>query len=150
MTEVRKDPANVILHIPARTRRSFWFAECLFTILVTGEEAGGSYTTMELLIPPGKGPRMHWHEAEEEQFYVLEGNLTYWIGEHVFQVSAGDFIHIPRQTPHRFTGGEQPSRLLATFSPAGPEHAFLEAGTWLRPEEADPWLSSDAHLSPAQ
>ena len=61
------NPSNVILHVPARTRQSLWFAECLFTILVTGEESGGSYTTMELLIPPGKGPNLHQHEAEEEQ-----------------------------------------------------------------------------------
>ncbi len=88
---------------------------------------------------------MHWHEAEEEQFYVLEGKLTYWIGDHIFQVSAGDFIHIPRQTPHRFTGGASPHgcwrrfhRLLARKAPL-----LWRRERGLRPEEADPWLSSE-------
>lgn len=147
MNEGRADRSNVILHVQARTRRSFWFADCLFTILVTGEESGGSYTTMELLIPPGKGPNLHQHETEEEQFYVLSGELTYRVGPHTFEVASGDLIHIPRQTPHCFTNGRQPSRLLATFSPAGPEHWFMEAGTWLNAQEADPWLSSNADLS---
>ena len=118
MLEVREDPSNVILHIPARTRRSFWFAGGLFTVLVTGEESGGSYTTMELFVPPGVGPELHQHDAEEEQFYVLSGQLTYQVGPHTFDVKTGDFIHIPRQTPHGFTNGPHPSRLLARFSPA--------------------------------
>jgi quercetin dioxygenase-like cupin family protein len=146
MSDERAVPSNVILHIPARTQRSFWFADCLFTILVTGKESGGSYTTMELLIPPGKGPRLHLHDAEDEQFYVLEGTLTYWVGDHTFHVASGDFIHIPRQTPHRFTNGARPSRLLATFSPAGPEQVFMDQGTWLSPDEADPWLSRAATI----
>lgn len=134
-------PTNAIMHVPTRSRRSFWFAECLFTVLVTGEESGGSYTTMELLIPPGKGPGLHFHPAEEEQFYVLEGRLTYWIGEHTFHVSAGDFLHIPRQTPHGFTNSDQPAKLLATFGPAGPEQQFMAHGVWLQDSEADPWIT---------
>ena len=50
MLKEREDPSNVILHLPARTKRSFWFAGDLFTVLVTGEESGGSYTTMELFV----------------------------------------------------------------------------------------------------
>ncbi|UBV44808.1 cupin domain-containing protein (plasmid) [Deinococcus taeanensis] len=110
--------------------------------MVTGQESGGSYTTMELFIPPGKGPNLHQHTAEDEQFYVLSGELTFQVGAQTFSVAAGDFIHIPRQTLHRFENGQQPARLLATFSPAGPEHSFMAAGTWLSAQDADPWLSS--------
>ncbi|TSA81708.1 cupin domain-containing protein [Deinococcus detaillensis] len=141
MLKGREDPSNVILHIPARTRRSFRFAGDLFTVLVTGEESGGSYTTMEVLVSPGGGPGLHQHEAEEEQFYVLSGQLTYQVGPRTFEVKAGDFVHIPRQTPHSITNGPQPARLLATFSPAGPERSFMEAGVWLSPDESDPWTS---------
>ena len=71
MQEEWNDPSNVILHVSARTRRAFWFADGLFTILVTGEESGGSYTPMEILVLPGTGPDLHVHEAEDEQFYGL-------------------------------------------------------------------------------
>lgn len=139
MLEGQNVSSNVILHIPARTRRSFWFAGGLFTVLVTGEESGGSSTTMELFIPPGVGPELNQHEVEEEQLYVLSGQLTSQVGPQNFDVRADDFIHIPRQTLHSFINGPRPSRLLATFSPAGPEHAFMEEGTWIRPNESDPW-----------
>ncbi len=131
---------NKIVHVPARTTQGYWFADCLFTFLVSGEESGGSYTTMELLIPPGKGAGLHVHDNEEEQFYVLEGKLTYWVGDQTFHVATGDFVHIPRGTMHGFTNGERPAKLLATFSPAGPERFFKQAGELIKDQSDDPWL----------
>jgi hypothetical protein len=59
---------------------------------------------------------------------VLEGQLTYRVGDQTYQANAGDFIHIPRGTVHSFKNGPKPSRLLATFSPAGIEGFFREVG----------------------
>lgn len=139
-TDTHDVQANKIVYVPARTTQGYWYAECLFTFLVGGEESGGQYTTMELLIPPGKGPGLHVHDNEEEQFYVLQGTLTYRVGDQTFQLSTGDFVHIPRGTPHGFTNGETPAKLLATFSPAGLEKAFQEMGERVEDQTHDPWL----------
>jgi ureidoacrylate peracid hydrolase len=48
--------------------------------LVSSVDAGGSYTTMEITVPPGEGANPHSHSAEEEQFYVLEGDLNFEVG----------------------------------------------------------------------
>ncbi len=133
---------NKIVHVPARTTEGYWFADCLFNFLISGEESGGSYTTMELLIPPGKGPGLHVHDNEEEQFYVLEGELTYSVGDQTFHLATGDFVHIPRGTMHGFTNGARPAKLLATFSPAGPEKFFKEMGEPVDDHMPDPWVQA--------
>ena len=120
--------ANKFQFIPADTGEAYWVMGGLFTYLVTGAESGGSYFTLIVDVGPEAGPPPHIHHLEEEQFYVLDGELTYSVGHQTFDVSTGDFIHIPRGIVHSFKNGSRPSRLLATFSPAGIEGFFREAG----------------------
>jgi quercetin dioxygenase-like cupin family protein len=120
--------ANKFMFVPADTGEAYWVMGTLFTFLVTAAESGGSYFTLIVDVGPEQGPPPHIHHLEEEQFYVLEGQLTYFIGDQTFQVNTGDFIHIPRGTVHSFKNGPKPSRLLATFAPAGIEGFFREVG----------------------
>jgi oxalate decarboxylase/phosphoglucose isomerase-like protein (cupin superfamily) len=60
------------------------------------------------------------------------------VGEQTFQVRAGDFVHIPRETVHSFRNGPAPSRILATFSPAGIEGFFREIGEPVKDRFAPP------------
>lgn len=112
----------------------------LFTYLVTGEESGRSYFTVEINVGPGNGPPPHIHHCEEEQFYVLEGELTFRVGEQTRRASPGDFVHIPRETVHSFKNGSTPAKLLATFSPAGIEQFFTEASEPVEDRSAPPPL----------
>ena len=120
--------SNRVVVLPTQTGEARWVMGALFTYLVTGVESGGSYFTLIVDVGPEQGPPPHIHHREEEQFYVLDGQLTYSIGDQTFQVSTGDFIHIPRGTVHSFRNGPRPSRLLATFAPAGIEGFFREVG----------------------
>jgi quercetin dioxygenase-like cupin family protein len=120
--------SNEFVYLPANTGEAYWVMGDLFTFLVAGAESGGSYFTLIADVAPYGGPPPHVHHLEEERFYVLEGELTFSVGDRTFQVRAGDFIHIPRETVHSFKNGPAHSRILATFSPAGIEGFFREAG----------------------
>jgi quercetin dioxygenase-like cupin family protein len=120
--------SNQVRHVPANAGESYWVMGTKFTYLATGAESGGSYFTLVVDVGPEAGPPPHIHHLEEEQFYILGGQLTFWVGDQTFQANAGDFIHIPRETVHWFKNGPAPSRLLATFSPAGIEGFFREVG----------------------
>ncbi len=130
--------SNEIVYRPAGTGQAYWVMGDLFTYLVTGAESGGSYFTLEVAVSPGGGPPPHVHHLEEEQFYVLEGELTFQVGGQSFRLSGGDFVHIPRDTVHAFKNGPAPARLLATFSPAGIEGFFQAAGEAVADRSAPP------------
>lgn len=56
-------------HILVRTRGpAYWTVGCMFRFLVSSVDASGSYTTMEITVPPGEGANPHSHSADEEQF----------------------------------------------------------------------------------
>lgn len=139
IAEVEGNMPHQIVYVPARTTRAYKVFGDLFTFLVTGEETDGRYATLEVLVAPGNGPGPHVHEAAEETFYVLAGHLTFSVGDETFQVASGDFVHIPRGMVHAFKNGNTPAKLLATFTPAGPEKEFQAVGEPVADQFADPW-----------
>jgi quercetin dioxygenase-like cupin family protein len=95
------------------------------TFKARGEQTNGTLTVIENVIPPGQGPPLHVHAAEEEAWYVLEGRLRFQIGEEISHAPAGTFVFAPRGTPHSFRNiGEGPARILVIFTPSGMERFF--------------------------
>jgi quercetin dioxygenase-like cupin family protein len=106
----------------------------VYRFLATGEDTNGRYALWEALVSPGGGPPPHVHSREEEGFYVLEGEITFFIGEQRLVASAGMFANMPVGTPHSFkneTG--KPARMLISVAPAGLEQMFFEVGVPVPP-----------------
>src|SRR5947209_8800316 len=101
----------------------------VYRFLVTGDNTHGTYALCEAIVPPGGGPPPHVHSREEEGFYVLEGEITFTIGEERLVASAGMFANMPVGTPHSFKNeGRRPARMLISVAPAGLEKMFFEVG----------------------
>lgn len=101
----------------------------VYRILASGNETGGSYCLMEATVFAGGGPPPHIHSREEEGFYVLEGAVTFYVGEERMVGMPGDSFHIPRGTVHRFKNEtDRPARMLVWVTPSGIEEMFLRVG----------------------
>src|SRR5581483_12477638 len=74
----------------------------VYRFLATGEDTNGKYALGEAIVPPGGGPPPHVHSREEEGFYVLEGEITFQIGDRRLVATAGMFANMPVGTPHSF------------------------------------------------
>jgi mannose-6-phosphate isomerase-like protein (cupin superfamily) len=46
------------------------------------------------------GAPWHMHSREDEYFYVLEGEITVWCGDEVFEAGPRSFVFLPRGVPH--------------------------------------------------
>ncbi|NWF79163.1 MAG: quercetin 2,3-dioxygenase [Chloroflexi bacterium] len=108
--------------------RSRWYSGYLLTMLVTGEETGRRFSLVEEVGRKGLSadPPMHLHTREDESFYVLAGEVTFFVGNEVIQATAGSFVFLPRGVPHRFALASDHVRMLNLCSPAGFE-GFFEA-----------------------
>jgi quercetin dioxygenase-like cupin family protein len=109
-------------------------------VKVRDEDTAGAYSMYDNTIPPGSpGPRPHVHRHHEEAFYVLEGELTVWVGPRTITASAGSFVVVPRGVLHQPSNpGTQPTRFLLIFSPAGMDRFFEEAAEGRMPLAAVP------------
>jgi quercetin dioxygenase-like cupin family protein len=102
-----------------------WWADGLATIKATGKETGDLYSIVEVLEPQGAQAPLHLHRKEDEAFYILEGEMTFRIGEETIKARPGSFVFGPRDVPHTYTVDSGPARLLFLLSPAGFE-GFIE------------------------
>jgi quercetin dioxygenase-like cupin family protein len=104
----------------------------VYRFLATGEDTNGKYALWEAVVPPGGGPPPHVHSREEEGFYVLEGEITLFVGDQRLVASAGMFANMPVGTTHSFKNESgRPAKMLISVAPAGPEKMFFEVGVVL-------------------
>jgi quercetin dioxygenase-like cupin family protein len=103
-----------------------WFLGALATIKSSGETTGGRVAVTENWAPRGHGSPLHVHHNEDEWFYVLAGELTFWVDGQVITATEGSFVYGPRDVPHTFTVSSDEARFLLVIEPAGFEN-FLRA-----------------------
>ena len=101
----------------------------LYRFLATGEETDGKYATFGAIVPPGSGPPPHIHSREEESFLVLEGEMTFQLGDERIVAGEGTFLNMPVGSLHCFKNeSNKTARLLISLAPAGLEQMFFEVG----------------------
>lgn len=114
---------------PAQGHRVKHPAGADLCIKVFAHETHGVYSLMETVLPPGGVIPLHIHAAEDENNYIVEGELLMTIGEDIFHAKAGSFVVSPRGVTHVFRNlGDEPCRFLTTFVPGGAEGFFKEIG----------------------
>ena len=130
------DPGLVHLGVGAGT----------YTILLSGEQTGGRYTLIDMLVPMG-GPPPHRHDFEE-LFYMLEGELDVTFRDETHRVGPGQSVNIPANAPHVFkVASATPARFLCFCLPAGQEECFKLAGEVLPARTTPPTVPSPERMA---
>jgi len=106
-----------------------WFAGAL----MVEKASGGPFDVLDQTVPPGYAPPRHVHHAEDEAWYVLAGEVTFWCGDATLQAGPGGFVFLPRGVEHCFKVGSEGARLLTFALPSGFAEFVRAAG---RPAEA--------------
>jgi len=95
-----------------------WFIGALGTIKAAAETTSGQVAVLEFRWPEGGGSPLHVHRHEDEWFYVIEGELTFWVGGKVIVAPAGSFVYGPRDIAHTFVVTSTEARFLMVTEPA--------------------------------
>ena len=111
-------------------------------IKVSGKDNNGSYFAFEHKNMSKGGPPRHFHYAQDEWFYAMDGNFAFEVGDEKFTLQPGDSLFAPRMVPHVWAYiGDEPGTLLLAVQPAGSlEEFFLKSCSMTQPptaEEAD-------------
>jgi mannose-6-phosphate isomerase-like protein (cupin superfamily) len=66
------------------------------------------------------GPPIHAHAAEDDSFYILEGELTFTVEDEVVVAGPGTFVLVPPGLQHTFRNdGDTVVRMVNIHAPAG-------------------------------
>jgi len=106
---------------------ALWVLGGLYEIKVSAAETDGALTVMQMTMAEGFGPPPHTHPGAEV-VYVLEGTLTYHIGDEAVEGTPGSVFHLAAGTKEWFEPTSTPCKVLATYFPGGIEDFFREVG----------------------
>jgi quercetin dioxygenase-like cupin family protein len=120
MTEQTTQPLQPVVVRKDEGEARWWFGS-LAEIKATAAETGGQMTIVEVTEHPGTEAPLHVHHRDDEAFWILEGDVTFEVGDQTIEASAGDYVFGPRDIPHRFTVGDRGCRMLFILVPGGIE-----------------------------
>jgi quercetin dioxygenase-like cupin family protein len=103
-----------------------WVIDELDTIKATAAQTGGLFGLKESKAPRGAAPPLHVHEREDEACYVLEGDVTFFVGDDAIRASAGAWAYLPRGIPHTMRIDSSEARTLWLVVPGGFEAFFAD------------------------
>ena len=107
---------------------AFWNLGMLQTIKIGRDDTNGQFGMLEIVVPAGIGSPWHVHPEEDEWFYVLDGQLTFYVGDARVDLTAGGFAFGPKGVPHTFIGVAPETRALVGFAPMQFEGFMREVG----------------------
>jgi len=131
MSDVPASPEGVIVLGP-REGRSYACGPMQAVFKADGDETGSRYSVSEWWVEPnrvGVGP--HKHDANEELFYVVEGTMTFRVGEDDVDAAAGTFLRVPAGVMHGFENRTATrAGVLNVFIPGGFEAQMPSIVSW--------------------
>lgn len=98
-----------------------------YDILLDARSGSASIGAFVGLDAPGAGPPRHIHHDADESFYILSGEVEFWVAGKTIFAQAGEMLTVPRGTEHCFRIiGDAPARMLTIMTPGGFESFFVD------------------------
>ena len=112
-------------------------------VKLTGKDTGGQLTTIIQHLAPGLEVPAHKHTNEDEHFYLIEGEVTFEVGNEKHSLKGGDMIFLPKHIPHSLkVTGDIPAKVYLNIVPSGLEEMFAELDK-LPANEIDPAMVAE-------
>lgn len=109
-------PGGAYLHRPGESELR-WAGETQTHSLATGDKISGAFCLVDEQAKKGETVPLHRHPDDMESFYVIEGEMTLYVGDQPFRATPGAFAHIPAGTVHGFRVESERARYLILTTP---------------------------------
>jgi quercetin dioxygenase-like cupin family protein len=111
--------AQGIVVLPGQGQVSSTSPGRAFALKLLGGATGDSIMLFEETVPPGTKSTFHLHHDSDEVAYVLNGEVTFKIGDAVTVGGPGSCTFMPRGVPHAWKStGAETGRVLFLYTPA--------------------------------
>jgi quercetin dioxygenase-like cupin family protein len=95
-----------------------WLGDTSTYFLAMGEQTEGAFALVDEQAKRGESVPLHVHDDDMESFYVVEGEIMFYIGDQPgVRARAGSFAHLPGGTVHGFRVESETARYLILTTP---------------------------------
>lgn len=92
--------------------------------LATGEDTEGRVSIYDNKLLKGNGAPWHYHEIDDEIFYIISGQVQFEVADEIFIANSGDLVIAGPNVKRKFTALED-SHFMVVNAPGGPSEGFL-------------------------
>lgn len=115
------------VHVDGTVGQTVQWMHSTYKTLLTPGQSNGNLGIFESVCLPNTGPARHVHHDADETFFILQGEMNFWLEGELMTRGAGDCVFIPRGSQHTFiVVGSDPARMLVMMTPGGFEGFFAE------------------------
>lgn len=100
-----------------------------FKVLLSPDQTNGAMAMIDITLPKGVEPPLHVHLNEDETFYLLEGDMSFRVGDNEIKAKPGDAVFGPRGVPHDFKIDDDQARFITVITPGDLLGYFMEFST---------------------
>jgi mannose-6-phosphate isomerase-like protein (cupin superfamily) len=86
-----------------------------YTVKIGSEQTEGRLSQLLCRDRRGGAPPLHIHHREDETFYVIAGEISFFVGDQRIEATAGDFVFAPKngtRLPRHLRRRRVPRQLL--------------------------------------
>lgn len=94
------------------------------SFLATAHETDGRVSIYDSYLPKGNKAPWHYHEIDDEIFYIVSGRIEFGVDKEKYIANAGDLVIAGPYVRRRFMALAD-SHMIVINSPAGPSEGFL-------------------------
>lgn len=133
MSDTDRNPDRAAIVLAPGQGRDYAMGGLFASFKADGEETAGGYSISEWWVEPHtQGPGPHSH-PEDDVFYVLEGTMSFLIGEQWIDAPRGSFVLAPAGTTHDFENrGAVRAGVLNFSAPGNFERHMPDIVAWFR------------------
>lgn len=111
--------ADRTYHVRGNEGRATWFAGALLVQKAANADTDGRFDLLDQTMPPRYAVPKHVHHADDEAWYVLEGEITFRSGDREIVAGPHSWVFAQRDVPHTFVVGDTGARALTFTFPSG-------------------------------
>ena len=113
--------------VAAGEGETLWFAGAHQTIKHPGDWSNGKFSLVEVSVPRGRATPLH-RDPSDETFYILEGELLFFVDGSERLARPGDTISLTQGVPHAFVASSDVARFLVLNTPGTHDRYFRDGG----------------------
>jgi quercetin dioxygenase-like cupin family protein len=115
------------IFLPPGAGRSYSMGRIRALFKADGDETQKNYSISEWWLEPHtQGPGAHAH-PKDDVFYVIEGTMSFLVGEQWIEAPKGSFVLVPGGMPHDFQNRSSSRAGALNFSAPGDFEANMPA-----------------------
>lgn len=125
-------------HIPKDEGETISFMGMDLVWKIKSDTSSQSFLVFVQVGPPGTGVPLHIHHDEDENVYLIDGELVFQVEDRTFDAKPGDMVYLPKGAKHGFRiTGDKTAQVLFTLdlSHTSDYEAMFDGLVGLGPED---------------